>query len=157
MPMTRRTRSSGEPRFRWCLAVTLALPFGSSVANAQQAADPAAEGLAPPAEADAAAAPEPAAAPETPPEPAVAAPPAAEAPKPAATEPPAAQAEPQAAPAAAAPAKTEAPEAPAGDDEDPTHGHILDATGYLLPGRTAEFGLFYMGYGITDWLNVGTY
>ena len=30
------------------------------------------------------------------------------------------------------------------------HGHILDATGYLLPGRPAEFGLFYMGYGDYD-------
>ena len=45
----------------------------------------------------------------------------------------------------------------ASDDSDPTHGHILDATGYLLPGRTAELGLFHMGYGITNWLNVGTY
>ena len=61
--------------------------------------------------------------------------------------------------AAAAPAPAEAEtEAPAADeDEDPTHGHILDATGYLLRGRTAELGLFYMGYGITDWLNVGTH
>lgn len=48
------------------------------------------------------------------------------------------------------------PATAAAADDDPTHGHILDATGYLLPGRTAELGLFYMGYGITDWLNVGT-
>jgi hypothetical protein len=35
-------------------------------------------------------------------------------------------------------------------------GHTLDSSGYLLPGRTVELGLYYMGYGITDWLNVGT-
>ena len=41
------------------------------------------------------------------------------------------------------------------DDPDPTRGHILDATGYLLRRGTVELGLFYLGYGITDWFNVG--
>lgn len=64
-------------------------------------------------------------------------------------------AEPQVAPAAAPKAAAEAPQA-APAELDPTKGHVLDGTGYLLPARTVEFGLFYMGYGITDWLNIGT-
>lgn len=68
-------------------------------------------------------------------------------------------------PVAASPAPVTAPAArsepgpslPEPSDSDPTHGHVLDATGYLLSARSIELGLFYMGYGITDWLNIGTH
>jgi hypothetical protein len=36
------------------------------------------------------------------------------------------------------------------------HHHVLDGTGYTLPRGRAEVGLWYVGYGITDWLSVGT-
>ncbi len=159
MPMIRRRPSSGEPRFRWYLALALALPLGPSVAQAQPAANPEAPVEPAPVEpaedatapTEAAAPLEPAAPAEAALDPAPAATPVAEAPPPAPVAVPAA-ASPPSAPASEAPADAEA----AAEDEDPTHGHILDATGYLLPGRTAELGLFYMGYGITDWLNIGT-
>jgi hypothetical protein len=61
--------------------------------------------------------------------------------------------------AAPAPSNAQAPASAAGSvrDPDPTQGHTLDETAYLLPARTAELGLFYFGYGVTDWLNVGTF
>lgn len=68
---------------------------------------------------------------------------------------PAAPPPPEAKPASATEAPAPPPAAPAAD-ADPTKGHILDATGYLLPAQTVELGMFYMGYGITDWLTVGT-
>lgn len=155
--MTRLRPSIGDPRLRSCLLVAGALSLGTSVAQAQ----PAEPGLAPePAPAEPAA---PESAPAPPAEPGEAptqqqpvAAPAAENPPqtpPAAPPAPASAPVTEAQPGAAA-AQTEEP--PPDEEEDPTHGHILDATGYLLPARTAELGLFYMGYGITDWLNVGT-
>ena len=57
----------------------------------------------------------------------------------------------------AAPAGAAPPAAPAAPvDPDPTKGHVLDTTAYVLPGGTAEFGLWYMGYGVTKWLSIGT-
>jgi hypothetical protein len=121
-------------------------------ASGSPAAPPAASAV------DSPAAPAAGADPAATPAPASPAPPAA----PAASGSPAAQpaapgAETPAAPAAAAGA-AKPPEKPAPPPEwsDPTKGHILDGTGYTLPARTAEFGLFYMGYGITDWLSIGT-
>lgn len=43
------------------------------------------------------------------------------------------------------------------DAADPRAGHILDASGYLLPRGTVELGLYTSGYGVADWLNVGTF
>lgn len=65
------------------------------------------------------------------------------------------------APSPAPTAKAPAPRADEAPKKSPSEiaipqGHTLDASGYLLPGRTVELGLYYMGYGITDWLNVGT-
>lgn len=88
--------------------------------------------------------------------PPAAAPAAAAAAAPAAA--PAAAAAPAPAPAAASASAAAAAPAPASvADLDPTQGHTLDETGYLLRAKTAELGLFYFGYGITDWLNVGTF
>src|SRR5688500_8438864 len=159
--MTRIQASIGDLRLRSCLLLAGALSLGTSVAAAQPEAPDLAPEPAPaePAAAEAAPAPapEPGAAPAAAEAPAPVAAPAPESPAqapPAAPAPPAPTPVAEAKPSDAAEAQTEKP--PADEDEDPTHGHILDATGYLLAGRTAELGLFYMGYGITDWLNVGT-
>jgi hypothetical protein len=140
------------------ISAFLALVPGVAFAQAAggtPAAPPAASAVESPAPA---AAPTPGADPAAPP--ASANPPAPAASASAATQPApasaAAGAENPAAPAAAGAAKAPAQPAPPPEDPDPTKGHILDGTGYVLPARTAEFGLFYMGYGITDWLSVGT-
>jgi len=45
---------------------------------------------------------------------------------------------------------------PRAPEPDVLPGRSLDATGYLLDRGQIEIGLWNFGYGITDWLNIGT-
>jgi hypothetical protein len=79
--------------------------------------------------------------------------PASPAPAPAAVTPAAPAVEAKASPAKPAKeAQAEKPEA-----HKPVDGQPLSGTAYTLRQGDIELGLFFMGYGITDWLTVGTF